>query len=71
MANQIDERFSYVPAVKNYSNAMIRKNPTVNTGLLCESLYQTLLKRNNVTFKFNSFVSDYGFEQIGSEKHVN
>jgi len=33
---KIDDRFPHIPGVKNYSNCMIRKNPTVDTTKLCE-----------------------------------
>ena len=48
-----------MPGLQRYTDALIRKNPTLNTELFCESLYSTLLKKPNVDVKLESYVSGY------------
>jgi hypothetical protein len=60
---QVESKFPHVPAVKRYSDAFIRNNPTLNTAKLCEMLYQALLKRSNVEIKLKSYVSGYSMDK--------
>lgn len=53
------------PIADQFTYALIRKCPTLNTAWFCESLYQNLSKKDNVTFKLGSFLSGY---QISTEK---
>ena len=36
---ELEDKFPHVPAIKTYSDCLIRKNPTLNTAMVCESLY--------------------------------
>ena len=62
MKELVDDKLPHIPGVKRYSDALIRKNPTLNTAWLCESLYQSLLKKENVDFKLDTYVMGYNME---------
>mmetsp|Transcript_17611 Transcript_17611/g.29738 ORF Transcript_17611/g.29738 Transcript_17611/m.29738 type:complete len:189 (-) Transcript_17611:275-841(-) len=64
----VHDKVPHVPIVKEYEHALIRKNPTLNTAKLCEALYQVLLRKSNVSVKFNSYVAGYNLVESGERK---
>ena len=60
MKKEVDDKLKFANKVtKEFPYALIRKNPSLNTALLCEQIYQILLKKTNVVFKLGSMVSSY------------